>query len=105
MPMQPRPCAETCRPWAPSLRSCMSSSARDALFCVGDCEVGEAVDVPFELVTGLDRAHARRGARINQVPGLQRNESGQIRNRFRNIPDELAQIPFLYDRAIDLEPD
>ena len=61
--------------------------------------------MPFEPVAGFDRADAGRRARIDQVSRLQSDESRQVRNRLGNIPDQLGEIAFLLDRAVDLEPD
>src|SRR5687767_2836467 len=68
-------------------------------------EVGNAVDTTSHLVTGPQWPDTGGRARVDQVTGRQRDRLGDVADDVSDRPDEITQIAFLLQRAIDLEPD
>ena len=58
----------------------------------------------MHLVAGDDRAHTRRCACVDEVARGQPNQSGQMGDDLRYIPDELVEIRILAGLTVDLYP-
>src|SRR4051812_27795416 len=58
-----------------------------------------------DLVASLQEPDAGRGAREDQVAGLQRIELRQVGDDVRHRPDHLAQVAVLAHLAVHLQPD
>src|SRR5687767_14141478 len=61
--------------------------------------------MPVQDVAALDRAHACRRSRHDQIAGPEGKIAGKIGNDFRHLPDELVEIAFLPHCTVDFEPD
>src|SRR5688572_26981014 len=72
---------------------------------IGHRQLAYPVDMPLELVAGLDRSHACGGAGEDQVPRLQRDEVRQVVDLLGHAPDLHREVALLPHLAVHLEPD
>src|SRR5262245_9914022 len=61
--------------------------------------------MPEQLVALLHRTDACGRTGIDEVPGFQLEETGEIGDHLRHFPDQLVQIALLLHLAIHLQPD
>jgi len=65
----------------------------------------EARDPAFQPITRLQSLHAGRRAGKHQISLAQRKVSRQLGQYLRHLPDHLADISFLTQLTVHLEPD
>src|ERR1041384_3381490 len=65
----------------------------------------DALDLAFQPVSGLERAHTRRRAGHDDVAGRKLDHLGELPDDLRHVPDHLLEIAVLLHLAVDLEID
>src|SRR5689334_4962507 len=69
-----------------------------------ECHLIDPCDMSDHFVAPDDRSNACGGTGKNQIARLKREETREIGNHFRHLPDHLVKVSILAELAIDLEP-